>query len=146
MIRGEHPSSDGNSRPVVAGADLPTVAVLIVDDDDDAREMLATIVEHAGFAVATAANGRDAIERLRVTRPELILLDVCMPVMDGPTFRQEQRRHWEWLRIPTVVMTGANEEPMLDIAVEQTLRKPVKSADVLAIVERHCTITRSGAT
>jgi DNA-binding response OmpR family regulator len=66
--------------------------------------------------------------------------------MDGPTFRQEQRRHWEWLRIPTIVMTGANEEPMLDIAVEETLRKPVKGAELLALVARHCTIARPRTT
>ncbi len=71
-------------------------------------------------------------------QPELIFLDVCMPIVDGHQFRQEQRRNREWLKIPTVVMTGIDDEPTLDVAVEATLRKPVRARDLLAIVERHC--------
>jgi CheY-like chemotaxis protein len=137
VIRGEQ-SRSADSQQVVE-PEPRSVAVLIVDDDEDAREVLAALIERAGYTTATAANGREALDRLHTIKPELILLDVCMPIMDGPTFRQEQRRHWDWLRIPTIVMTGANEEPMLDIAVEETLRKPVRSADVIALVARHCT-------
>src|SRR5262249_10932578 len=97
------------------------------------------VIEKAGYTVQTATNGQEGLDLLSTLRPELILLDVCMPIMDGPTFRQEQRRHWNWLHIPTVVMTGANEEPMLDIAVEETLRKPIHTEELLAIVQRHCT-------
>jgi CheY-like chemotaxis protein len=140
VIRGEQSRSADPQR--VVEPEAASVAVLIVDDDEDARDMLATLIERAGYSTETASNGREALDRLRTLKPQLILLDVCMPVMDGPTFRQEQRRHWDWLRIPTIVMTGANEEPMLDIAVEETLRKPVRSADVLALVARHCTKAR----
>jgi two-component system OmpR family response regulator len=139
VIRGEQ-STNADSQQLVE-PEGKSVAVLIVDDDEDARDMLAVLIERAGYSVTTAANGREALDRLRTLKPELILLDVCMPVMDGPTFRQEQRRHWEWLRIPTVVMTGAAEEPVLDVAVEQALRKPVHAAQVLALVGRHCTKT-----
>lgn len=126
----------------MAGGELPSVGVLIIDDDEDAREMLAIVLAKAGYTVATARDGREGLERLHALRPQLILLDVCMPIMDGATFRQEQRRHWEWLRIPTVVMTGANEETMLDPAVEDTLRKPIAAAVLLDLVKRHCTPVR----
>jgi CheY-like chemotaxis protein len=139
VIRGEQPGSDGDPRRTNGGESLPSIAVLIVDDDEDTRDMIAVLLEQAGYSVATAGNGREALERLKMLRPEMILLDVCMPEMDGAMFRQEQRRHWDWLHIPTIVMTGAADEPMLDIAVEQTLRKPVRGADLLAIVARHCT-------
>jgi CheY-like chemotaxis protein len=119
--------------------ELPRVGVLIVDDDEDAREILADIVRKAGYSVATAANGAEALELLHRCRPEMILLDVMMPVMDGATFRQEQRHNREWIRIPTIVMTGVANEPMLDVAVEDTLRKPVSAQAVLAFVVRHCT-------
>ena len=101
--------------------------------------MLSLVLARAGYTVITAANGREALEVLRTMRPEMILLDVCMPVMDGAQFRQEQRRNRDWLRIPTVVMTGAADEPVLDVAVELALRKPIKSRDLLAIVARHAT-------
>ncbi len=115
------------------------VAVLVVDDDEDSRELIAELIGYAGYSVITAGNGREAIERLQQYKPELILLDVVMPEMDGARFRQEQRRHREWIRIPTVVMTGAADEPVLDVGVEQALRKPVTAKTLLAIVARHCT-------
>lgn len=123
----------------MATAQPAHIGALVVDDDEDSRMMLADIIERAGYTVATVGDGRQALEVLRSVRPELILLDVCMPEMDGPTFRQVQRRNRAWLSIPTVVMTGAAEEPMLDLAVEETLRKPIHANDVLAIVNRHCT-------
>jgi CheY-like chemotaxis protein len=116
----------------------PVVSVLVIDDDDDARELLAEIVANAGYTVATARDGGEALELLRAIRPELIFLDVVMPGVDGARFRQEQRRNKDWIRIPTIVMTGIADEPVLDVAVEETLRKPVRARDLLAIVERHC--------
>lgn len=118
---------------------MRTVGVLIVDDDEDARDMLAHIIRRAGYSVVTACDGNEALDVLHATRPELIVLDVVMPGMDGPRFREEQRHHADWIRIPTIVMTGAADEPVLDIAIEDTLRKPVHAADVLALVARHCT-------
>ncbi len=112
--------------------------MLVIDDDPEARDMLAAIVEKAGYTVATASHGGEGLDVLRTTQPELIFLDVCMPIVSGHEFRQEQRRHREWLKIPTVVMTGMDDEPMLDVAVEATLRKPVRARELLAIVERYC--------
>ena len=128
----------GQSGIGTAASESHDAAVLVVDDDLDTRELLATLLEDAGYTVATAANGLEALRYLHAHRPELILLDVCMPVMDGATFRQHQRRNPSWLRIPTVVMTGAYEEPQLDLAVDEALRKPVGARRLLAIVARHC--------
>ncbi len=113
--------------------------MLVIDDDDDARELLAAIIAKAGYSVVTARSGREALELLHHTRPEVIFLDVVMPDIDGAQFRQEQRRNREWIKIPTIVMTGVAEEPVLDVAVEQTLRKPVRARELLSIVARHCT-------
>lgn len=113
--------------------------MLIVDDEDDARELLAMLLAKAGYSVATASDGREALELLRSVRPELILLDICMPILDGAEFRQLQRQNQDWLRIPTIVMTGAREEPQLDLAVEYTLRKPIHAAALLELVGRYCT-------
>ena len=57
--------------------------VLVVDDHDDARELLAVIVEARGYSVATAANGRLAVEEARRARPDVIIMDLFMPEMDG---------------------------------------------------------------
>ena len=114
------------------------VDLLVVDDDEDARDMLAALAERAGYSVKTASNGLEALHILEQTRPSVILLDVCMPVMDGATFRQEQRRNRDWVRIPTVVVTGAAEEPTLDVGVVAALRKPLRARDLLAMLARFC--------
>lgn len=118
---------------------LPTISVLVIDDDPEARDMADAVLSRAGYTIATAANGLEALALLRLARPELILLDICMPVCDGAQFRQEQRRNRQWIKIPTVVMTGIADEPVLDVAVEEALRKPVRAGELLAIAGRYCT-------
>ena len=134
-------ASNGSSPrgPAANANDLPRVGVLIVDDDEDAREILADLVRHAGYTAVTARDGVEAIDVLGRMRPELILLDVVMPRMDGARFRQQQRRHRDWITIPTVVMTGVADEPTLDVAVEDTLRKPISRRVLLDLVARHAT-------
>ena len=113
--------------------------MLVVDDDDESRDMLASVLANEGYSVATAADGLEALDLLESIRPELILLDVQMPRCDGAQFRQTQRRNRDWIRIPTVVMTGVEEEPVLDVGVELALRKPIRRHDVLALAARYCT-------
>jgi CheY-like chemotaxis protein len=121
---------------------LPIVSALVVDDDPEAREMVEAVLTNAGYTVLTARDGLEALAALRVVQPELILLDVHMPRCDGAQFRQEQRRNKDWIKIPTVVMTGVEEEPVLDVAVEEALRKPVRGARLLDLATRYCTRPR----
>jgi CheY-like chemotaxis protein len=72
----------------------------------------------------------------------MILLDIQMPMMDGAEFRQAQRRDHDLIKIPTVVMTGSKEEPLLDMGVVETLTKPFRAKELLAIVRRHCDAPR----
>lgn len=118
--------------------------VLIVDDDPEVRDVMSGVIESAGYDVVTAPNGAEALELIREQRPSLIFLDIEMPVMNGAEFRQHQRHDPELLRIPTIVMTGSALEPLLDLAVGETLHKPARLADILALVRRYC--SRSPAT
>jgi CheY-like chemotaxis protein len=146
MVQRDRSSSNAQPRSsiVPAGADdalardLPEVCVLVVDDDPEIRDMTAALLEAAGYSVATAADGKEAFSLLRSVRPALIVLDVCMPIMSGAEFRELQRRDRDLLRIPTVVMTARSDEPLLDLAVEATLRKPVSMQELLRIVRKHC--------
>ena len=66
--------------------------ILIVEDDVDLAQLVAETLEIAGYSTAIAANGAEALEHLRMDeRPDLIMLDLMMPVMDGWKFREEQR-------------------------------------------------------
>lgn len=104
---------------------LPVVSALVIEDDDDERELLAAAIVRAGYSVRTARNGREALDVLRSVGPAVIFVDLGMPVMSGAEFRQSQRRHRDWITIPTVVLMGTTDEPVLDSVIEQTLRKPV---------------------
>jgi len=108
------------SQPGRAGA--PEIRVLIVDDDRDIRETLGELLAEDGFAVEAAWNGETALNRLEAGfRPDVIILDLMMPVMDGLTFRALQRKHPALADIPVVGLTAA---PAPDADFE-CLRKPL---------------------
>jgi CheY-like chemotaxis protein len=115
---------------------LAHISALIIDDDADTRELLAEVLRAAGYSAATAADGEEGLQLLRSLRPDVILVDLFMPGMDGAHFRQAQRRDPQLLEIPTIVMTASDEEPLLDLAVDETLHKPVTSEHLLATVRR----------
>lgn len=118
---------------------LRPVSVLVIDDDIDTHDMLSVLLAHAGYTVETACNGRDALRILSSVAPQVILLDVEMPVMTGAQFREAQRRDKDLVKIPTIVMTGSKEEPQLDPGVAEVLRKPFRSKQLVAAIARHCT-------
>jgi CheY-like chemotaxis protein len=103
----------------------PPCPVLVVEDDADLREMMRRTLEKGGWAVIEAANGRVALERLIEQRPELILLDLMMPEMDGFQFLEEVRKHEEWRLIPIVVVTAK------DLTEEDHRRLSASEARVL---------------
>lgn len=100
-------------RPPAAGRERPRRRVLVVDDDPEARGWAGSLLAEHGYDVMLATNGRDAIQRLRECCPDVIVLDLDMPVMDGWQFRVEQRFLIEKKRatVPVVLMTGLDDAP-----------------------------------
>src|SRR5213593_1948931 len=80
----------------------PPCTVLVVEDDADTRDMLRRMLTREGWAVSEATNGRVALERVAASQPELILLDLMMPEMDGFAFIEALRQHDAWRSIPIV--------------------------------------------
>jgi CheY-like chemotaxis protein len=115
-------------------------SVLIVDDDHDIRETLEEILSYEGYAVATARNGADALDKARALHPELILLDLFMPVMDGTEFRRRQREDPDIGAIPVIVVSAAAglEERVRALGVAEHLEKPLQIDGLLAVVARYC--------
>jgi CheY-like chemotaxis protein len=109
--------------------------VLIVEDDEPTRELMRRMLEKAGWEVAEAENGRVALTKLSETRPELILLDLMMPEMDGFQFINEVRRQPEWAAIPIVIVTAMDltpeERKRLNGSVQHILQKGSYSRDEL---------------
>ena len=90
--------------------------LLLVDDDPAMREILSTILQRAEFDVATAEDGREALQQIRRQIPDVVLMDLEMPGMDGPTTLQEIRR--EWGALPVILHTGHVDGPLLSRALE----------------------------
>jgi len=114
--------------------------VLIVEDDPDTREMLGRFLEFAGFEVATAGNGVEALGVLRAGRTaSAILLDLMMPVMDGWQFRAEQRGDPSLSHIPVIVVTAAGpRERVPPIDVDAWLGKPIDLDVLLETLDSCC--------
>ena len=80
--------------------------ILIVEDDEITRDMLRKSLETNDFKVRAAVNGKEALEKVKDSKPGLILLDLMMPEMDGFEFAEKLRENKDWLDIPVVVITA----------------------------------------
>jgi two-component system cell cycle response regulator len=87
--------------------------ILVVDDTALAREAVAKLLEYEGFTVMRAVHGRDAWAMMYDNAPDLVLLDLMMPEMDGVTLLRMIRRSNRWENLPVVVLTGATDDQKL---------------------------------
>lgn len=111
--------------------------VLVVDDDEGVRAVMATALEDDGWEVETAENGKSALKTLTESQPSAIILDLRMPVMDGLTFAERYREFPE-PRAPLILISAT----VTNSAVQATgavtgLRKPIDLNMLLSTVRRH---------
>jgi CheY-like chemotaxis protein len=85
--------------------------VLVVEDDEGTRELLKGQLEDLGLRVTLAGNGEEAEKAMERLRPDLILLDLIMPVMDGTVFLRRLRNDPAGIQIPVVICTGKELSP-----------------------------------
>lgn len=113
-----------------------TRTVLIVEDDRDTREAERDVLVEDGFVVREAADGAEALRAIEDTPPVLIVLDVQMPGIDGPTFARELRTRLR--HVPLVILTGvADPKREADRCnAEAYLRKPFHPDDLIRLVRR----------
>jgi CheY-like chemotaxis protein len=117
--------------------DLSMEPVLLVDDDAAVRRTIARFLAFEGFAVVEATNGLEALTYLRTGgSASVIVLDLRMPVMDGWTFRREQRRDPMLENIPVVVLSGADADRFAELEAAAAFEKPVRMAQVAGAVRR----------
>jgi len=117
----------------------PHCPVLIVEDDDDLREMMAHMLTIEGFDAATVANGREALDYLQnAERPRVILLDLMMPVMDGWEFRRQQKADPDIAPVPVIVLSALDQARASTVDAAAFLKKPLDFDRLLELVRDHC--------
>ena len=113
-------------------------SLLLVDGDARSLRVLEVSLKKAGFNVTTAVNGKDALDKVRTAKPDLIISDTHMPGMDGFAFCQELKASPEWADIPFIFLTNqtAIEHKIrgLELGVEDYLTKPIYIKEILTRV------------
>ena len=115
--------------------------ILVVDDDPDIREALTMVLEAQGYQVVTANDGKEALDNLKTEKPDLMILDLLMPKMDGFAVCKElQDPRWSKFKdIPILILTSVREEVSrrryeletgLELDVDDYVEKPI-SPDIL---------------
>src|SRR6266850_655686 len=123
-----------------------TPTILVVDDDVGIQRVMAKFLTLEGFTPAVAGNGVEALAYLRAgSDVRVIVLDLRMPVMDGWTFRKEQRLDPVIAAIPIVVLSGAESDRLPEMDAAASFRKPVSFPEVINVVRRLCDRALDGA-
>lgn len=133
---GDSASSDESTRSSAPADDVPLI--LIVDDEPDILDLLTYNLSNKGFAVERASDGEEALERAHTLDPDLIILDVMMPVMNGIETCRRIREDAHLRTIPVLMLTARTEEESmiegLDSGADSYLGKPVSMPVILSQV------------
>ena len=120
--------------------------ILLVDDDADFVESTRTILESKPYEIITAVNGVEALHKAREEKPDLIILDVIMPVEDGFSAAEHLKKDETLSTIPVLMLTSYGSKGTgtsiprsrgMELEYEDYIDKPVTPKDLLAAVEKH---------
>ncbi len=110
--------------------------ILVIDDEEDVRELLRDVVSAAGYAVRTAADDQEGLRVFYAWQPDLVLLDILMPKMDGWTMLERAR---EMTDVPVIMLTALGQEPSkvraLRHGADDYVAKPIGNQELLARIE-----------
>ncbi len=114
--------------------------ILIVEDNEKNRKLFKLILEWCGHESLLAQNGEEGVRIARDGRPDLILMDIKMPVMDGVTALKELQSYEETREIPVIALTSyamsGTREELLDLGFVEYRSKPIDKDDFIETVER----------
>jgi two-component system, cell cycle response regulator DivK len=122
--------------------------ILVVDDYQDAREMYAEYLQYSGFRVAEAKNGNEAVTQARSLKPDLILMDLSLPGMDGWEATRVLKADEETRHIPIVALTGhalaGASEGARKAGCDSFVTKPCLPDDLVVEVRRMLNAVKQG--
>ncbi len=116
------------------------MTILLVDDNPPSRELMREILEASGHAIAEAANGRDALELIYQNPPELVFLDLQMPILDGFSVIRKLRNDARFRSLPVVAVTASamlgDRERAIAAGFDSYIAKPISLAEVRKQVDQ----------
>jgi len=143
------PANDGPVQPPAATASARILQILVVDDSITVRRVTARLLERHGMAVTTARDGVDALQKLQEQPPDLVLLDVEMPRMDGFELLANMQSSDALQAIPVVMVTSRtgdkHRERALALGAAEYLGKPYQEAELLQTIARLARVAPSAA-
>ena len=114
-------------------------SVLIIDDEADIRDILAYNLKKEGFTVYTASNGKDGIEIARTSQPDIVILDVMMPEMDGLSFSEKVKEINS--DIPIIILTANKFNDADEFSkkhhVKEYLTKPFEMSSMMETIAKY---------
>src|SRR3954471_12697210 len=112
--------------------------IRVVDDDPAVRTVVSLALLEDGYEVDAAGNGRQALASFCEHRPDALVLDLEMPIMDGPTLMLTLRERTKWGRVPLIVVSGAagTAAAAPRLGAQACLNKPFELSDFLQTVEQ----------
>jgi CheY-like chemotaxis protein len=114
-----------------------THTVLIVEDEEDLREMMSAALQMKGYAVVTAEEGNDALRKLDdIGKPCLILLDLLMPGMNGWDFFEKLKERPALASVPVIVHSSAPDRA--PVGVTRVIQKPLAFDGLISVVREYC--------
>ncbi len=110
--------------------------ILLVEDDLSIRELLVEIFENEGYQVSSSLNGLEGIKSLQTETPDLIVMDIMMPVMDGYAFRKEMLADPKSSSIPLLALSAQTQsiEKLADYGITNFIKKPLELDELLEAV------------
>jgi signal transduction histidine kinase/CheY-like chemotaxis protein len=130
--------------------DLTGVSVLIVEDNEDARTLLTTILQRSGAFVAAVSGVSDAMKRMTIEQPDIIVSDIEMPGEDGYSLIHKVRRRQPLSQIPAIALTAyarsVDRVRALEAGFQMHIAKPVDPAELVAAVKTLVATTRPNGT
>jgi putative two-component system response regulator len=112
--------------------------ILLVEDSDVLRQGLKSLLEQENYQVITGGNGREALKKMELKTPDLILADILMPEMDGYALFEAVRTRPEWISIPFIFLTARRERKHIlagkRLGAEDYLLKPISPEDLLTAI------------
>ena len=135
----ERPQATASSRGTrSAPSGRAMTRILVVDDDAAVRSVVSEALVQDGYQVDAAGNFRQALAAFREHRPDALVLDLEMPIMDGPTLMRTLRERTKWGRVPLVVVSGTDgaTDAAPRLGARACLHKPFELSELLHTLEQ----------